>query len=123
MLEYKPKFSSENYNVPQKAVEYYKKAIDKAPIAEFYYNLGLIYFDMKKYDDMIETFHEALEKDPKFINAYYSLALAYLYNLNEQTKEKSNKNFNFVFRKLKELAPFRADEFSRKFLAGKTPLK
>ena len=78
---------------------------------------------MKKYDDMIETFHEALEKDPKFINAYYSLALAYLYNLNEQTKEKSNKNFNFVFRKLKELAPFRADEFSRKFLAGKTPLK
>jgi protein O-GlcNAc transferase len=91
-----------------KAVEMYKKAIDKAPLPEFYYTLGLLYYDMKKYDDMLETFNKAIELKPDFSEVYYSLAMAHVHNLLGYAKDKRQSELKKVVRKLEQYSPEKA---------------
>lgn len=44
---------------------------------KIYYNLGRIYFKMKRYDDSIYNFEMALKRYPSFFQAYYAMALTY----------------------------------------------
>lgn len=99
-----------------KAINFYKQGIDKAPIAEFYYNLGLLYFDMKKYDDMLETFKKALELQPQYAEVYYSLALTHYYNLLELNIQKQEKEFKKAFNRLNNLNQDLAQKFKNSII-------
>ncbi|MFH1561945.1 MAG: DUF2723 domain-containing protein [Nitrospirota bacterium] len=44
-----------------------------------YYNLGTFYFQIKQYDKAIEEFKQALELDPKHLNARYGIGMCYKY--------------------------------------------
>ncbi len=99
-----------------KAIEKYKQAIDRAPTAEIYYNLGLLYFQMKKYDDMLETFQKALQMQPRFAEVYYSLSIAHAYNLLGYKKDRRELAFKQAFNKLAELNPELAQSFKVNYL-------
>ncbi len=99
-----------------KAVENYKKAIDAAPLAEFYYRLGLLYFQMKKFDDMSETFQQALRLQPDYSEVYYSLSMANLYNLMGYGKEKRRQQLMVYLKKLAEVDPKLAKDFQDNYL-------
>lgn len=45
-------------------------------IFETYYNLGIAYIDVKKYDKAISMLNKATELKPDFADSYYSLAIA-----------------------------------------------
>lgn len=103
-----------------KAVEFYKKAIDRAPVTDFYYRLGLLYYEMKKYDDMLETFNQGLKLNPNSPEIYYSLAVAHLYNLLGYSSEKRNSELKKTLDKLTQLSPSKATEFKNKYLLNKS---
>ncbi len=66
------------------AISAYQRAIVLAPNnPEYRLNLGGVYFLLKKYDEAIRSFEEAIKIKPDWANAYYNLAWAY--------HEKGNK--------------------------------
>ncbi|MDJ0625069.1 MAG: tetratricopeptide repeat protein [Candidatus Caenarcaniphilales bacterium] len=101
-----------------RAVEYYKKAIDKAPVAEFYYRLGLLYFDMKRYEDMLETFQKGLNDNSEFSEIYYSLCIVYFHNFLNQSNEIRLQELKKAFTKLKKTDTKLAQGFYTKFLTS-----
>jgi tetratricopeptide (TPR) repeat protein len=101
------------------ATQAYKQAIQRAPLPEFYYNLGLVYFDMQKFDDMVETFDEALKLKPDYPEVYYSLSLAHLHNLLALNPQKRKKELEFALKKLNELDPKAAQKFKETYLTTK----
>lgn len=42
-----------------------------------FYNLGRVYYRLKKYPEALENYREALQRDPAFLPAVYGEALAY----------------------------------------------
>lgn len=67
----------------QNAIFLYKKAIllDRSTV-EFYYNLGVSFYQIGKYAEAVASFEEGLRKNPQMPELYYNLALTYnkLYN-------------------------------------------
>ena len=60
------------------AVKQYQKSIETNPSdAEAYYNIGVVYYNEKKYDDSKAQFQKAIEIYPDFSEAYYSLGAVY----------------------------------------------
>jgi len=45
---------------------------------EIHYSLGIVHYNMKRYNDAIKELKEAIKLDPKFAEAYYALALGYV---------------------------------------------
>lgn len=59
------------------AAEEYKRAIAQdSERAEFYFNLGIVYYSMFLYEKAIGEYRRAIELDPGFADAWYNLALA-----------------------------------------------
>lgn len=46
-------------------------------IAQIYYRLGNIYFDLKDYDKAEYTYRRAIDTDPKHINAHHNLSVVF----------------------------------------------
>lgn len=62
----------------ESAVKQYQKIIETNPSdAEAYYNIGVVYYSEKKYDDSKAQFQKAIEIYPDFSEAYYSLGVVY----------------------------------------------
>ncbi len=61
------------------AMTEFKKAATKKPSAANFYNLGLSYYQLKRYSEAINYFEQATAYDPKYINAWYSIANSYWY--------------------------------------------
>ena len=60
------------------AVKQYQKIIETNPNdAEAYYNIGVIYYNEKKYDSAKVQFNKAIEIYPDFAEAYYSIGVVY----------------------------------------------
>jgi Tfp pilus assembly protein PilF len=62
------------------AISYYKKAISNPlyPTADkTYINLGSSYYRLRKYDDALVAFKEAIKRDPNFFLPYMKIALCY----------------------------------------------
>jgi len=60
------------------AVKQYQKIIETNPNdAEAYYNIGIVYYSEKKYDESKGQFQKAIEIYPDFAEAYYSLGVVY----------------------------------------------
>lgn len=98
------------------AVSFYKKALDKLPVAEMYYRLSLVYYDMKRYDDMFEALNLALKEDINYSEAYYSLAFIHFFNLVDYEPEKREAEFKKAFNELLRLNKPMAEEFDGKYL-------
>ena len=74
------------------ALTEFKKAVGKKPNANNYYNLGLSYYQLKNYNEAISCFHQATAYDPKYVNAWYSIANSYWYqNQFDKAYEYYNK--------------------------------
>ena len=53
-------------------MEDYNKAINLNPNdAGFYYNRGILYHDMEKYENAMEDYNKAINLNPNFANSYY----------------------------------------------------
>ncbi len=60
------------------AVKQYQKIIETNPNdAEAYYNIGVVYYGEKKYDESKAQFQKAIEIYPDFAEAYYSIGVVY----------------------------------------------
>jgi len=70
------------YNDPNKAIEYWGRAIrQKQETAKAYNNRGLAYYDLKKYQQAIKDYDQAIKQDPGYVaafnnrgNSYYEIA-------------------------------------------------
>jgi len=66
-----------------KAIEYYKKAIELKPdYTEAYYNMGGAYYDKGNYDKTIECCKKAIESKPDDAETYYGMGGAYYHKGN-----------------------------------------
>ena len=91
----------------RKAVDCIKKYIDEEPDSVVpYFNLGVCFYEMKKYDDSEKYFHYVLEKNPLHAGAYsyqgmisssrkqYETGVTYYRKAIECNNELSNAHFN-----------------------------
>ena len=90
----------------QKAINYSLETRNIAGQADQTYRLGKIYFDLKKYNDAIKTFHKSIEfykeLEPNSNYAYcnYYLGLSYIEKRNFNAAEICFKNAKSTFDKL-----------------------
>lgn len=74
------------YSDPHLALRYTNKAIEKDPsYGRAYYTRGFIYYDLKKYEESIESFTEALKYDPDIHETYNGRGWVY-YTVGEYEK-------------------------------------
>lgn len=87
----------------QKVIDIYRETLDKAPgFAELYINLGMIYYELKRYEDAICEYKMAIWLDSLNARAYY-----YLCQLYEEMKDYDNAIE--ACKKLIDLQPHVAD--------------
>jgi tetratricopeptide (TPR) repeat protein len=60
------------------AEEFFQKSLSIYPLAEAYYNLGIIYKDRQEYSQAIDAWEKALILNPKLPSTYLNLGFAYL---------------------------------------------
>lgn len=81
----------------QKAVDYFKKAVEEDPEFAFAWdNLGVNYRRLDNYDKAIECYNKSLEIDPNGMMPLQNIAVAYQY------KKEYNKAIE-AFQKLAEI--------------------
>jgi tetratricopeptide (TPR) repeat protein len=88
-----------------KAIEAYQQAIRINPKdADAWYNRGIVYIKSNQIAKAIEAFQQAISNNPEHAKAWYALGLSY---------KKSNQTSQImeVYKRLKILAPAKADEF------------
>lgn len=73
----------------QKAISYYKKAVEINPSAEAYYGLASAYGYAKQHQDVIAYSKKSLEIDPNYPFSYFNLGVAY-WSLEQYDKAKEN---------------------------------
>jgi len=70
-------YSRERYDA---ALMYCNKALENVLYATpelAYYNMGKVYFSQRQFDKAVESYKNALLRNPLFFQGYYALALAY----------------------------------------------
>jgi len=84
------------------SIENYEKYISEYPVGQHltkaYYNCGAIYYEKEEYDKAVSSFAKAIERDPKFVNAYIYRGLSY-------DKAKNYENAISDYSKAIELDP------------------
>lgn len=91
----------------QKAINFCKVNHKTGAQANQTFTLGKIYYDLKKYDDAIETLHksislfETLKPTYKYASAYYILGLSYIEKKNYPLAETSFNKVKKIYGKLK----------------------
>ena len=68
----------EEWEKPDKAIEYYQKAIERKPHHVLYLSLGNAYSKQGKLDDAIKAYQMSVELKPSFTFGLYSLGFTYL---------------------------------------------
>ncbi len=99
----------------EKAIELLKKANELNPSSDVDYNLGMVYRDMKDYENSAKYFGKVYEKTPDDMNLNYYYGLVLL----EQKKYKEAlPKFEFILSKEPEAEPIKElAEKARKGLA------
>ena len=95
----------EGSNHITKEIEAYQQAIRINPKdADAWYNRGIVYIKSNQIAKAIEAFQQAISNNPEHAKAWYALGLSY---------KKSNQTSQImeVYKRLKILAPAKADEF------------
>lgn len=90
----------------QDAIDNYLKAIEMdRHTPEFYYNLGLAYYAVDKYEYALASYGEAIKLAPQQADSYYNMALVYnkLNNIDE-----AHKFYNKYQELMKQLAQAQA---------------
>jgi tetratricopeptide (TPR) repeat protein len=76
------------------AIDAFKSLAESNPKKENYYNYGVVLLGAEKYEGSIEQFKKALDLDPKYQNAIYNIAVAYVKwgtEINKQAEVKGDK--------------------------------
>ena len=76
------------------AIDAFKSLAESNPKKENYYNYGVVLLGAEKYEESIEQFKKALDMDPKYQNAIYNTAVAYVKwgtEINKKDEEKGEK--------------------------------
>ncbi|MBC8234838.1 tetratricopeptide repeat protein, partial [bacterium] len=103
------------------AIDAYKKALALLPIdsihsqrrlASAHYGLGQVYASQKHYDEAIAEFQQAIENDPYYSDAHYSLANAYTRQGRAEDAAKEMK----IFQKLRGNEPLmvKAEQWAKR---------
>ncbi|MEN9335110.1 MAG: Sensor histidine kinase RcsC [Bacteroidota bacterium] len=91
----------------KKAIDFSQKKNDEKALADSYYNLGLVYFDLRKHDDAIDSFvrsiaiYSTLPNSTEQAMCYYYLGMAYIEQGNTTLAEKNLNQAESLFDKLK----------------------
>ena len=97
----------------QNAIWNYRKAITlDSETPEFFFNLGLVYYELGNFPEALDAYKRTAELRPRLSDVYYNIALVY------HRMEKSNEADRFYnryqdmlsLRKAKELARKKAEE-------------
>ncbi|GEC77212.1 tetratricopeptide repeat-containing hybrid sensor histidine kinase/response regulator [Flavobacterium aquatile] len=97
----------------QKALDYAKKTNNQKSIANSYSNLGIVYLELKKYNDAIDVLiksiaiYSTLPQSSEQAFAYYSLGVCYIQKNNIKMAEK---NFNVASTIYKNIKVSNAEE-------------
>lgn len=83
----------------QKAEEVYKRIIREAPSSQAYNDLGVLYYNQKKYEQALVQFNQALSQKSLYMNAYVNRGLLY-------TKLKQFKKAAADYRTAIEKVPY-----------------
>jgi len=76
----------------EKAIVFYKEAVEINKAASVYFNIGMAYYNLKNVTQAIKYFDKALEKNPNYYNAHHALGLIY----------SQQKNYNAAIKHLKQ---------------------
>ncbi len=63
------------------------KAPNSPPLEEIHYSLGLSYHNAKRYNDAVRELKQAISLNPRLLEAYYGLGLAYIKLANRKSAE------------------------------------
>lgn len=91
----------------KKAIDFSQKKNDEKALADSYYNLGLVYFDLRKHEDAIDSFvksiaiYSTLPESTEQAMCYYYLGMAYIEQNNTTLAEKNLNQAQTIFEKLK----------------------
>ena len=76
---------------PQKAVIEYESLVPyRKNDTELFMNLGLAYFELKRYDEAVDSFEKVVKLEPTNWRAYKNLGVVYLDYLNKADRGKAN---------------------------------
>lgn len=76
-------WTQDNFKNPEKAVDYWSRAISqKQNTVEAYNNRGIAYYELKRYDKAIKDYSQAIKLDPANVTAYNNRGNSY-YELNK----------------------------------------
>lgn len=90
----------------KKAIDFSQKQNDDKALADGYYNLGLVYYDLRKQEDAIEAFvrsvaiYSTLPVSTEQAMCYYYLGMAYIKQKNTTLAEKNLNQAQVLFDKL-----------------------
>jgi len=76
------------------AIDAFKSLAETNPKKENYYNYGVVLLGAEKFEESVVQFKKALEIDPKYQNAIYNIAVAYVKwgtEINNQAEAKGDK--------------------------------
>lgn len=86
-----------------KSIDFAKKGLNNASMANGYYTLGLIYLDLNKFDNAIEKFiravsiYNTIEPNTKLALSYYNLGICYIQKNNYERAESYFNKANSVY--------------------------
>jgi tetratricopeptide (TPR) repeat protein len=76
------------------AIDAFKSLAESNPKKENYYNYGVVLLGAEKFEESVVQFKKALDIDPKYQNAIYNIAVAYVKwgtDINKQDEGKGEK--------------------------------
>lgn len=97
----------------QNAIWNYRKAITMdTETPEFYFNLGLVYYELGNFPEALDAYKRAAELRPRLSDTYYNIALVYhrMEQSNEADRYYTRYQDMLSLRKAKELARKKAEQ-------------
>ena len=97
----------------QNAIWNYRKAITMdTETPEFYFNLGLVYYELGNFPEALDAYKRTAELQPRLSDVYYNIALVYhrMEKSNEADRYYTRYQDMLSLRKAKEMARIKAEE-------------